>query len=383
MCYLFRLTDSLLSEKGYGISEPPATDPVWGGSNRLPSASRYCSPPSTRVVTAYERDNTLRSPSLASTSSPPGSPPPTYENAVSVRSPPYGAQANTARTNRAASASLVACRETASPGPHDQTWAYKSTLADSAIAELAGDTVVLSGTNAAGPVDPYELCDSPNTTTYHNTGRSQGLYAGLAELMGDLHFPTEPFKNDPGLSPEYPPRRSAFDQVGSNQNNSTGLRYRTMSDTVPVIRRRAIPTHALSDSLLTVHDLPPLSAPGTTASTVSKPHPRSYARPSTSESQSGLPPHVCTGERPSSYNTRHSQQDSRTPTPVPNRNYSAPPAPVAYSGPVAATTAESTNSRAIGTQPKEPRTIPGLDSVKATRMQSQKRMMDLLSSIGT
>ena len=377
------MTDSLLSEKGYSISEPPATDPVWGESNRLPSASRYCSPPSARVVTAYERDNTLRSSSLASTSSPPGSPPPTYENAVSVRSFPYRAQANTIRTNKAASASLVAYRETALPSPHDQIWAYKSTLADSAIAELAGDTVVLSGTNSAGPVDPYELCDSPNTTPYHNTGRSQGLYAGLAELMGDLGFSTEPIKNDPGISPEYPLRRSAFDQVGSTQNNSTELRYRTMSDTAPVIRRRPIPTHALSDSLLTVHDLPPLSAPGTAASTVPKTHPLSYACPLTPESPSGLLPQVCTSKRPSSYNTRQSQQDSRTPTPIPNRHYSAPPAPVAYSGHVAVTSAESTNSRAIGTQPKEPRTIPGLDSVKATRMQSQKRMMDLLSSIGT
>lgn len=383
MCYLSRLTNSLLSEKGYVISEPPATDLVWGGSSRLPPASRYCSPPNTQVVTAYERDNTLRLPSLASTSSPPGSPPPTYENAVSVRSLQYGAQANTIRTNRAASASLVAYRETASPSPHDQAWAYMSSPADSAIAELAGDTVVFSGTNLAGPVDPYELCDSSNTTTYRNTGRSQGLYAGLAELMGDLHFSTEPIKNDPGLSPEYPLRRSAFDQVGLTQNNSTKLRYRTMSDTAPVIRRRPIPSHALIDSLLTVHDLPPLSAPGTAASKVPKTHPLSYARPSTSESQSGLPPHMCTVEQPSSYNTRQLQQNSRTPTPVPNRHYSAPPAPVAYSGHVAATSAESTNSRAIGTQPKEPRTIPGLDSVKATRMQSQKRMMDLLSSIGT
>jgi hypothetical protein len=381
--YPFRLTNSLLPEKKHGISEPPAKDPVWGESNRLPPASRYCSPPNTQVVIAPERDNTLRSPSLASTSSPPGSPPPTYANAVSIQILPYSAQANTARTNRAASASLVAYSETASPSSHDETWAYKSTLADSAFAELAGDTVVLSGTNSAGPVNPYELCDSPSTTTYHNTGRSQGLYAGLAELMGDLHFSTEPIKNDPGPLPENRPRRSAFDQVGPAQNNSTGLQYRTMSETAPVIRCRPIPTHALSDSLLTVHELPPLLAPGITASTVPKAHPLSYARPLTSESPSGLLPQVRTSERPSSYSTRQSQQDSRTSTPVPNRHYSAPPAPVSYSGHVATTSAESTNSRAIGTQPKEPRTIPGLDSVKATRMQSQKRMMDLLSSIGT
>jgi hypothetical protein len=349
----------------------------------LPPASPYYSPSNTQLVISPERDNTLRSPSLASTSSPPGSPPPTYANAISIQSLPYSAQANNISTNRAASASLVAYRETPSPSSHDEIWAYKSTLADSAIAELAGDTVVLSGTNSAGPVNPYELCGIPSTTTYVNTGRSQGHYAGLAELMGDLHFSTEPIKNEPRPSPEHSPRQSAFAQVGTIQDNSTGLRYRTMSETAPVIRRRPIPTHALSDSLLTVHELPPLLAPGVTASTVSNAHPLSYARLSTSESPSGLLPQVRTSERPSSYSTRQPQQNSRTSTPIQSRHYSAPPAPVSYSGHVATTSAESTNSRAIGTQPKEPRTIPGLDSAKATRMQSQKRMMDLLSSIGT
>ena len=358
-----------LLERGFAFHEQPATDLVCGGFHRSPPILRDCSSSNTQSASHNEPDNSLRSTSITSTLSPPGSPPPTYENAVSVGLFSYNMQARPASTNRAASVGLEPPHKTTPQSPCTETWAYMSTVQDSEVAELAGDTVVLSGTNPAGPVNPYELCASPSTITHQNTKCSPSTtahqntkdsrrpYAGLAELMGDLHFSTEPTKNNPGSSSDYPPRSwPASDQIDSSQNSHYGLRSGTMSETAPVIPRRPIPANAFSDSLLTVHEPPPLSAPYTTMRSMPKVRP---------ESSSSLL-HVSASERPSSNTSRRSYQDSRASTPAPNRQ-----------------SVESTSSWSIGTQPKETRTPSGLDPVKQTRMQSQKRRMDLLNSIGT
>lgn len=362
-----QLLEDMVKGRDYSISEQPAIDLGCVGFSRSPPIPRDCSPSNAQPAFHNERDKSLRSLSFASTSSPPGSPPPTYENAVSVGPLSYNMQASPVSKNRAASTSQGAYCETISQSPYKGTWAYRNTFEDSEVAELAGDTVVFSGTNPAGPVNPYELCASPSMTTHHSTRGFRRPYAGLAELMGDLQFSTEPTKNDLEPSSEYPPGlRSASDLIESTQKSHSWLRNSTMSETAPVIRRRPIPTNAFSDPFLTAHESPLLSAPYTAAPSMSNAKPLSYARLSTSENSSDLLSQVFSSERPSSRISCQSHQNSRASTPVLGRHL-----------------VESTSSCGTGNQPKEPRTLPGTESVKETRIQSQKRMMDLLNSIGT
>jgi hypothetical protein len=269
--------------------------------------------------------------------------------------------------------------------PHSDTWAYRSNFEGVAVPELAGDTVVFSATNSAGPVNPYELCANPGIMPRHHVNDLRRPRDSISEMLGDLHFPAELPSNDPKPPPGYTSRsRKASDQVGILQPSHLEMRNRTMSETRPVIQRRPIPTNAFSDSLLTVHELPqslalhnaPLSAPNAVL--------HSNIRPLTPITPSGGPLQSEISKRPSSYTAHQSQWRTQAPTPAPNRHYSTPPLiPVTQPGYIAAFPAEFTSSCGLATQPKVLNLPRAQEPVKATRMQSQKRMMDLLGSIGS
>lgn len=330
----------------------------------------------------------MRSSSFTSTLSPPGSPPPTYSSAVSIDPFTYAPRPSlsTPGGHINASESTVTSQRTDEKGVPEnrqyETWAYRGNYRCVAIPELAGDTVVLSATNSAGPVNPYELCASPVITTRQNTGTSQRPCGSISEMLGDLHFRVELPSNDPGPPPGYPPRsRAAPDQAGTYRASHLEIRNRTISETRPVVHRRPVPTNALSDSLLTVYELPSLSTPCNAPLPLSNTLVHSNIRPSVSETSSSDARQVENGQRPSSYTAHQSRWHMQPPIPVPNRHHSAPP--VAQPDYPGSFSAESTSSWGLHTQLKAPRASQTQESLKATRMQSQKRMMDLLDSIGS
>lgn len=338
-----------------------------------------------RAANAYERNDSQRSPSISSTLSPPGSPPPTYAAAVSVdsfafdaRPSPYSPPMN----NASVIASPVTDRKDTLNGLHSEIRAYRSNFDDMTIPELAGDVVVFSATNTAGPVNPYELCASPGKMAYGNSSSSQRSRDSLSEMLGDLYFPVELASNDPGPPPGYPPQlRARSDQVRMSQTSYIQLRNRTMSEMPPAVHRRPLPTNTISDSLLTVHELPPLLAPHNTPLPVPSAVRSSNTRPLATGSSSEALYQSNNSQRPSSYAAQQSHWSTQAPA---NKHYSAPPpAPVSHTGYAAAFSADSTSSWGLDTQPKAPKTPRAQEPAVATRMQSQKRIMDLLGSIGT
>jgi len=269
--------------------------------------------------------------------------------------------------------------------PHSETWAYRSNFEGVAIPELAGDTVVLSATNSAGPVSPFELCADPGIMPSHHVNGPRRPRDSISEMLGDLHFPAELPSNDPGPPPGYPPRsRATSDQVGMLRTSHLELRNRTMSEIRPVIERRPVPTNAFSDSLLTFHELPKSVAPHNASLPVSNAFFQGNTRPLTPGTSSGDPLQSEISQRPSSYTAHQSQWHAKAPMSAPNRHYSAPPPiPVTQPDYAAAFSAEFTSSWGLDTQPKVLHLPRAQEPVKATRMQSQKRMMDLLGSLGS
>jgi hypothetical protein len=357
----------------------------------LPLGFEQANSPNVRTWSPYDRDSSLRSPSLASTMSPPGSPPPTYATAVSIDPFTYDSRSNPLSpsghrvTGKFAVADPIIDQKSTLENPHKETWAYRSNFDGVAIPELAGNTVVFSATNSAGPVNPYELCANPGTTSLHHLNGPRRPRDSISEMLGDLQFPAELPSNDPGPLPGYPPRsRAASTQVAMHRTSHLEMRNRTTSETRPVIQRRPVPINAFSDSLLTVHELPQSLAPHNTPLPVPNAVFPNNDRPSTLGTPSDNLLQSEISQRPLSYAAHQSQRHTEAPIPTSNRHYSAPP-PVPVTRPDYATafSTESTSSRGLDTQPKALHLPRAQVPVKATRMQSQKRMMDLLDSIGS
>ncbi|KAF3033089.1 hypothetical protein E8E12_003801 [Didymella heteroderae] len=201
-----------------------AADPVPSASSHLPPpGSRVTISPTVRTSNPYEREKFIRSKSLTSTLSLPGSPPPTYATAVSVDRFTSAAQPsprNSCSPPKAYNCVLpgpTADYEITLDSPQNETWAYRSSYEGIAIPELTGDTVVFSATNSAGPVNPYEFCASPGATTRYDINSSRRSRDSIPEMLGDLFFPAELPSNVPGSPTGLPPCSwAATDQVEAN-----------------------------------------------------------------------------------------------------------------------------------------------------------------------
>ena len=281
--------------------------------------------------------------------------------------------------------SQTADSKVASSYAHDSTWAYRSNLDGMAVPELAGDTVLFSATNTAGPVNPYELATGVGKMASSNSRKAQKPCDNLTEMLGDLRFPVELPSNDPGPPPGYPPRiRADSDQVGLARSTHTQSCRRTTSETPPSVHRRPLPANALSDSLLTVHELSPSFATQNTETAISSMAQRSVGlAPSASELFSD-DVHQSYMKQRRPYTAQQPQWSTVSPGLMSTRYYSAPP-PVPYTlnEQAAAFSANSTSSWGLDTQPKVPKAPSAQEPATTTRMHSQKRVMDLLGSIGT
>ena len=256
-----------------------------------------------------------------------------------------------------------------------------------AIPELVGDTVSFSATNSTGPVNAYELCSTTKSDPRDISCSAQRPCEHLAEMLGDLHFPVELPGNDPGPPPGYPPRtRARFDQLGLSRSKHTQLRKRTTSETPLMVQRRPTPANAHSDSLLTSNQVPtPLAVQEAVSSRTeqvlcsSVPEPLAIELSTESTHQS----HV--QNRASSHTAQAPIWVAPDASLQSSRHYSAPPPiPLAFNVNAAAYSANSTSSWGLGTQPNMPE-APNAQKPPpaATRMQSQKHLLNLLGSIDT
>lgn len=266
---------------------------------------------------------------------------------------------------------------------HYETWAHRGSVEGSEVPELAGDTVILSGTNSAGPVNPHELFSSSIAASPQSINSSRGSYADLCEMMGDLHFPAElpSSSNDRGPPPTKElPLRTASEHFGEGRASHSASWNRTISGIPRSIRRRPVPSNALIDSILTIHELPPSSAPCCPFSSVTTTVLPSYIPPIAPESSSSGSSQWRNVPRSHSYSAHRSIQGEQISISITNRHFSAP---VTYSADTTTLSAERTKSWVIDAEQRAPLTPPERNSMKMSRMQSQKQMMDLLSSISS
>lgn len=371
------------------------TEPDLGAhaAKQMPSPSTYPPPdldvlssPKTVEISLREQHNSGRSPSITSSMSPPGSPPPTYATAMSldplILHDVHGSSSTQATINREVAAARTLQSKVAMDNTCNNTWAYRTNSDDMGIPELAGDAISFSATNSAGPVNPFELCTSTERIVSSRAHTAQSSSGNLAEMLGDVHFPVEIHKNHPGSPPGYPSWLGAMsDQVGLARPTNTQPRRRTASETSRGVYRRPLPINALSDSLLTVHELPSaLGTPDTTLQSQNRPSHTTYGSSFAVE----LPSNPPSNQRPTSYDANQSRWSTDSPATNSNRHYSAtPPVATIRNEWATAFSADSTSSWGLDTEPKKPKEHTAQVPKQFTRMQSQKRLMDLLGSIDT
>ncbi|KAH6642851.1 hypothetical protein C7974DRAFT_372713 [Boeremia exigua] len=355
-------------------------------SNSLDRPPNVWNSPKQVPTTAYEQHGFEQSPSISSSLSPPCSPPPAYTTAVSLDPVRHDVHSgsypwNTIEKDVAATRS-VGKRDTLDTS-YDNIWACKSDPVSMTVPELAGDTIVFSATNSAGPVNPYELCASTVKPTSGGSRAAQRPHENLAEMLGDLHFRAELPNNVINPPPRHSPRsRAEFEPVEAVQS-----KRRTTSETPPRVHRRPLPASALSDSLLTVHELPSV------LTTHHKMPPSSYqdSRAAIKDSYDSElflwnphQPHI--KQRPVSSIAMQSHEKKAASVSDLSRYSAPPPMASARNEYATASSADSTTSRGLHTKPEVPRAFSApstQDPTTYTRMQSQKRIMDLLSSIDT
>lgn len=236
-------------------------------------------------------------------------------------------------------------------------------------------------------MNPYELCATSINNVSDVRPNTKAVSETLAEMLGDLHFPVELPSNDPGPSPGYPPRlRAQSENAGLIRSRLTERRKRTTSETPPVLHSRPFPTSALSDSLLTVHELPSVHTIPYIHSSPSRSELASHSYGSAVYATDRPPQTVLlpqlhdTSLLPSS---RGSASTDAAPSSRRTKRHSAPPPQRSLPNEnIAMFSADSTSSWGLDTQPKKPKASGAQEPAVATRMQSQKQMLDLLGSIG-
>lgn len=77
----------------------------------------------------------------------------------------------------------------AQSGP-DRVWCHSQAGTEPLVHELEGDLTSFGATNYAGPVNPYDLWATPQST-FHKDCQSTGQSPEIAELLADLSFPVE------------------------------------------------------------------------------------------------------------------------------------------------------------------------------------------------
>ncbi|KAJ8109604.1 hypothetical protein OPT61_g7337 [Boeremia exigua] len=368
------------SVTGEYISRTDSTRPV--ASSHSPPISD--APVSPRPIDPFSNKHIgfIRPPSTTSSLSPPSSPPPAYTTAVSI-GPDHLETGLSPQMHTKPKANTSTVESVDGKGAHNNfngsTWAYRSSFDGMAVPELAGDTVSFSATNSAGPVNPYELCAYTGIVVPADARKGHGPNENLAEMLGDLHFPTElPSNSDPPTAYNSQ-KRTRFDQTRSTLPSYIQPKRRVTTETPHRVHRRPLPANALSDSLLTVHELTP--APPVPEKISNALDEDSY-RPLTTGLASVAVHQQYTNQRPSSYSVDHSHRAMAAPAPVSNRHYSAPPPLASVRNEYAAAfSADSVSSWGLNTEPRGPKAPSVPVPTKATRMQSQRRIMDLLESI--
>ena len=206
-------------------------------------------------------------------------------------------------------------------------------------------------------------------------------------MLGDLHFPLELPSNEvvppQGCTP-WPRARSEHD--GLIQPGCTQLRKRTTSAISPVVHRRPVPMGALNDSSLLFHELPP-SLEVDAANRVMKKTEDTVRSSESGPSAVKLP--LQNTQRSAPYNgpftyTRGGSDSGADSSLASIAHYSKPPPmrPV-FSQQAAAFSADSTSFWGLDTQPKATKALTSSEPVAATRMQSQRQILELLGSIET
>ncbi|XPS80104.1 hypothetical protein M3J07_012091 [Ascochyta lentis] len=325
--------------------------------------------------------------SLPPMTSPPGSPPPTYAVAVSSGR----AQLNTylgvlrpAMVRGHNSISQHADLKTVSSPENDHLWAYRANFNDVAVPELAGGSVSFSGTNSAGPVNPYEFCATPTASTSATYRGSQTTSEDLVEMLGDLHFRAELPNNEANPSSDNRSQvRARPGQTELSRLRYTQLGERTTSDMSPMLNRRPVPMNAVSDPLLTVNELPSSLAINTANMKLRKGEESTLSLPTLDSLTIEQPPHTVyrppTASQPHTHTCENKNRALKSSPP--------PPSHPVFNQYAAAFSADSTSSWGLDTQPQPQSQTPSIRSPQhgpaTTRMQRQKQTMDLLRSIGT
>ncbi|KAF2476932.1 uncharacterized protein BDR25DRAFT_309270 [Lindgomyces ingoldianus] len=244
------------------------------------------------------------------------------------------------------------------------------------IAELAGDTPSLSGTNAQGPVNPYELYASPPPGTGQSTlspfGPPCRHVHAISEMLGDLSFPVELSTNDPGRPPGYP---------------RPGAGRAIYELPAQVLSRRPVRNQSLGDSLMAAHKLPSPHDTGNTKHIARQELPDSR-RTLSSESIEAQQQRI---EMPSPLSVTHQSKYLRYPSPDSGSFLSSPAlnptstAPFPLSSPSPGTSTLSSvdiGSVSLMGRPTARIISPNKpETASAARMRSQRAIMDMLGSI--
>ncbi|ORY02275.1 hypothetical protein BCR34DRAFT_84370 [Clohesyomyces aquaticus] len=256
------------------------------------------------------------------------------------------------------------------------------------VPELAGDTLALSGTNAMGPVNPYELWAGPISPSQPSKASTSGSLSrdidAIAEMLGDMSFPVELPTNDPGPPPGYP--RPGARRVVSE-----------LSAQVP--SRRPVAPKSFHNSFPSAHELPVTDTSDRASYSYHSPSelPNSLRHSSTTSIDSQRSGVEMSSEssraQPSRYRQRSSASSqypstsaqSLTSSPSQSSIFTSP-SPFPPSSPRASTLfgieeravsplAEPANPEPTLSPPRRPETAAG------ARMRSQRAFMDMLGSI--
>jgi hypothetical protein len=210
----------------------------------------------------------------------PSSPPPTYASATQAYNPIHDSRPNYEGSETLPRKSNVEVRgmtvlstqALASDKKPMEVYAYQNPDYGRYPSTLRKEDSYMSGTNHAGPVDPFsyaELDGQPISTR----PQSNNIHE-VSELFGDLSFPVELPDNSPGPPPGYPrpiarslPKRrpisSPLSSVTSNTGRSrTSLSYElsgtsSQTELTPSSRTSEFPRYTLKASSLPASVPPP------------------------------------------------------------------------------------------------------------------------------
>jgi len=322
-------------------------------------------------------------------SSPPNSPPPSYTSVI--KSNQQQSDTSTEATTNGYSSRIPLQTDLCAGGPFDgngrddkqpQFRAYEYSQEEVLLPEMDGDTVWMSGTNAQGPVNPFEFSAPSSTPQPASTSKYTNTNE-VAELLGDLHFADEQAACSPGPPPGYPARPANTSRPASHSphvwpSHDTYSHGHTMSlpELPAVTRCRPAATHAATDlgPMLRHEEVPDSAAPSLNVS--SERRARSYASELPAPSRQ---PHFSCNSYDYSNNAHHPQH---RPTP-----FASTPAVTANRSALSQQHHGYHRSQQTAADFAHPSIHRPLSQAPITsssaRMQRQKDMLHLLGSLGS